>query len=132
MKRVTLDQLPVDDMHRAAVLDTAGIDGVAIVGSADLPRATAWGPACVLKSLPEVIDAYGDPTEVWERDYVVPAARTGTRTARALALLAAHPSMKPFKAAKSVGLAPSVVYRALARQQERAGCAACVTCGRPL
>lgn len=126
MKLVSLDALPVSQDSRKALARTKGVDGCVVRLEGGEPRVVVYGPACELRTLEAAVRAHPTAHAAWVRKE--PVVRS-SRTALALAMIDADPTMTPYAAAKAAGVNVSALYREQRRRGER-GC--CPGCGRLL
>lgn len=142
MRRVARpDLLPAgQEVAEAAARHPLGIAGAVSWEEDGQPRVLLVGPGCQWPDVDAALATMPDSVPpksvlVWERNprargTIVPGMGTqpGSRTDRALQLLARHPEMTPFEAASRLGIHPSAVYRAMRRSARPV----CPCCGRPV
>lgn len=126
MKLVSIDALPVSQDSRKALARTKGVDGCIVRLEDGEPRVVAFGSACELRTLQAARAAHPTAHAAWVRSE--PGVRS-SRTALALALIDADPTLTPYAAAKAANVNPSALYREQRRRDAR-GC--CPGCGRLL
>jgi hypothetical protein len=129
------------EVAEAAGCHPLGISGAVAWDDGGQTRVLLVGPGCEWPDVDAALATMPDSVPpksvlVWRRHAepkrapIVPGRGTepGSRTDRALQLLARYPEMTPFEAASRLGIHPSAVYRAIRRSARPS----CPCCGRPV
>lgn len=133
--RMTLRALPLSAATKHKLLHDPGVAGAVLFHTTTADedvRAATFGPGCASKTLDDTLARLSNASAYWERGQPTHEIAEQGRTAVAVHLLDETPWLTPYTAAKTAGINPSAVYRAMGRREAKAAQPTCQCCGRPL